>query len=463
MGNLPNAGRFAALRQQMLASVESKKAERKTLKGQRAAEAKAAAKTPRRVKAAAQVKEAVDQILGWQLPVPFTSWVKWYTDQDNVPDYIEHRSVSDWGRIGWDFVKSLDSSLLLAQASLREQYRRYVNQVFSQPIQFSHVEGNAFDKIVAREEWLERQGKHDLGLLGYSAIDRVQIAVHYAWVMRVMRWLEQTGNDEPGKPGSHKAYVQEMGQALRDLRSDDELRAVAELEGRARYTVSKETDSETFPRIRRQSQLEAVTIAARRLELRAEFATFPIATSGYGADWTPAVGDVYRTLHAVTKEGLRKFRNTLEGLTHDGIISDATQFVAGHRQDLVDAGATSKVARLDGSLIRMSAEDELFNRHAFDESYLKRKVAQQILAESSPASVVEVNTSIAAQMLIDGASLLEIRETFSDLSERAFGRLFSDSKILISEVTRSDIFLVKFDQTVRLHEELADSLSAIQG
>ena len=444
----------------MLASVASHKAGRKTLKGQRTAEAKAAVKTPRRVKAAAQVKEAVDQILGWQLPVPFTSWVSWHTD-GNVPDHIVHRSVSDWGRIGWDFVKSLDSSLLLAQASLREQYRRYVNHVFSQPIQFSHVEGNAFDKIVTREEWLERQGKHDLGLLGYSAIDRVQIAVHYAWVMRVMRWLEQTGAD--------KAYVQEMGQALRDLRSDDELRSVAELEGRSRYTVSKETDSENFPRIRKQSQLEVVTIAARRLELRAEFATFPIATSGYAADWTPAVGDVYRALHAVTKEGLRKFRNTLEGLTHDGVISDTTQFVAGHRQDLVEAGATSKIKAHDSSLIRSSVEDELFNKHQFSESHLVRRLAQKQLATQVPASVVEANTSAAAQMLIDGASLLEIREAFSDLSERAFSRLFSDSEILISEVTASDIFLAKLHKTTTIAqliidgETVADIQKMVQG
>lgn len=444
--------RAKALRAQMLASVAPQPAaERKTLKGQRKA-AKAASKVTKRAKSLkVTAAAAVDLAMGWQLPVSFSQWLKWHRSGVDVVD-ADRGLVSDWARVGWDYALSLDSTVLVAQASLRNEYRRYVNSVFSSPIRWSGTDGNAFDKIVRREEALERQGKHDLGLLGYSAIDRAQLAVWYAWVHRVQRWLEQTGAD--------KAYVQEMGQALRDLRSDSELRAVAELEGRSRYIVSGDL-VDSFPRVRKQSQAAEVTKAARWMELRAEYATLPLVvgfstspraeyTEGQPAvafeysSWIPTVGEVYRELFAVTKEGLRAFRNTLEGLTQDGIISDAAQYIASNRHDLAEAGLDRAVARLDKSLERLSAEDELFTRWDFDETFLKRQVASKTALQLPSHTVAEANAKAALQMLVDGASLIELREAYSDLSERAFSQLFRDAQVIMTEVQASDMFLVNW-------------------
>lgn len=446
--------RAQALRAQMLASVSpAVKAARKTVKGQRAA-AKVA-KTAKVAKAtksvAATVKETMTEVLGWAPPVSFSQWLKWHKTE--VVDAIlkVNGTVSDWGRIGWNAVASLDTNELLIQASLRREYQRYVNATFGQAISFFN-DGNAFDKIVRREEWLERQGKHDLGLLGYSAIDRVQIAVHLAWVKNVKRYLTQTGAD--------KSFVKELGQALSDLRTDDELRQLAQLDGRSRYTVSG-TRKDGSPRIRKQSQTEAVTIAARWLELRAEFNALPVAAYAKAAlkavyekdadvvsheisSFLPTVGDVYQQLFAVTKEGMRQFRNTLEGLTQDGVISDATQFIAGHRYDLVSDGMDRMVAKLDASLKRQSAEDELFNRFDLDESFIKRRAVAAVALEMPNHTEAEANAKVAMQMLVEGMSLNDLRESFSDLSEVAFGRLFTDSAIIAEEVQASDIFHVRF-------------------
>jgi len=446
-----NLERLAALRQQMLASVvASPKEAKRSVKAQRKAAKAATSKAAKAAKVVAQVKEAVTEVLGWQLPVSFNQWLKWHKSDVNVVD-ADKRSVSDWARVGWDYAATLGTSTLLAQSTVHAEYRSYVNARFAEPIRFNGTMGNSFEKIVAREEWLEKQGKHDLGLLGYSAIDRVQIAVHYAWVKRVTRWLEQTGAD--------KAYATEMGQALRDLRSDAELREIAELEGRSRYVVSGSTQDE-FPRIRKQSQLEVVTIAARRLELRAEFATFPVAAYAASvgnavytkgelvlpqeySSFLPSVGDVYQALFAVTKEGLRKFRNTLEGLTQDGIISDATQFIAGHRHDLAEAGLDRAVARLDKSLERISAEEEVLGMFDFDMVHVERQAIVKVTQDRSvwlPKTTAEANAAVALQGLVDGETISDLREVFQELKERQFTQLFRDAEIIASDIKALDIF-----------------------
>jgi hypothetical protein len=506
--------RAQALRAQMLASVTpAAKAVRKTVKGQRAAAKVAkAGKVAKATKSAKAVaKETMTEVLGQALPASFSQWLKWQKGI-NLAEFVSSWKLSLFRyAIAGSFKGAVDMfdedtrELFFTYSVLEAEHAAYRNARFNEPIRFNGTEGNAFDKIVARESALEREGKHDLGLLGYSAIDRVQIAVHYAWVKNVIRYLSQTGAYTPVAhfiPGykpvkataltkdekalltqeektalrkeslaqaastkaaniaSGKAYLDELGQALRDLRSDDELRQLAQLASRSRYTVSGE-HANGSPRIRKQSQTEAVIQAARWLELRAEFNAMPVAEyakaalkavyskdvsslSHEASSFLPTVGGVYKEIKAVTKEGMRQFRNTLEGLTQDGVISDATQFIASHRQDLVSDGMDRMVAKLDASLKRLDPEDELFERHNLDESFIKRRAVATVALELPNHTEAEANAKVAMQMLVEGMTLSELRESFSDLSEVAFGRLFTDSAIIAEEVQASDIFRVKF-------------------
>lgn len=466
--------RAKALRAQMLAAVQSKpKAERKARKSSASksvgtVKAKAA-KVAKAIKAADAT--ALSAVAGWQPPVNFSQWLKWHKSGVNLTKVERDRAhVSDWSRIGWDYAMRLSSSVLQLQSKLRTEYIRYVQARFDEPIRWSGTDGNAFDKIVRREAWLERQGKHDLGLLGYSAMDRVQLAVWYATVDRILDWLYQTGASVT------PAYIRNMGRALRDMRSDDELRAIAALDGRSRYILSGE-HSNGFPRIRKQSQAAEVTKAVRWLELRAEFRELPVvvaladeARAQYKegepalpfeySSFIPSIGDVYKKLKAVQRDGLRAFRNTLEGLTFDGLISDAAQYIAGHRHDLQEAGLDRALDRLDKSLDRLPAEEPLFRRWDFDESYLKRRVVAKVALQQPSYTEASANAKVAMQMLVEGATLSELRDdVFADLSARAFSQLFRDAQVIASDVQETDLFLVSWSQ---VSDELSpDTIAAL--
>lgn len=346
----------------------------KTVKGQRNAQVRA-------VKA-----ESAEQVYveGWSLPAAFSIWSRY----ESGTSYQTIERALDAGR----------SDLVIA-------YKRYVNSAFEAPLN-----AVAFDKIVTRESYLERQGKHDLGLLGYSAVDRVQLASFYAFVRQVERWLTQTGASEE--------TADLIGKALRDFRSDDELREDARLGESVRY------DYGTDGRLRRKSQTKQVNDARKFLAARRLFALYPV--SEYAQAWVPSAGAVYREIHAVTREGLRQFRNTLEGLTTEGFITDATMYSASIR--VGEAGSVQM-----GDLVVPSAEDDLFDRITVSETALSRTASlnelRQQLTSMLPA---EIEAFTFLELLLDGMSLVELREVFGTKTERAFTQLVRDAQVIIS-------------------------------
>jgi len=452
MSNSP-IERLLALKQQMQASVVSKpKAAKRTAR--KATKKAITAKVAKRAKVLNAANASVlPEALGWTAPVTFTQWVKWHKTMvvfSNDPMLsIDKAHQPERYRIGQYAKQSADKAVILSQAQLRAEYEKYKQAKFDEPIRWSGTDGNAFDKIVKREAWLETSGKADLGLLGYSAMDRVQLAVWYATVDRICDYLYRTGaSDTPN-------YVREMGQALRDLRSDDELRAVAEHADRTRYTVSG-TYADGFPRLRKETQSEPILLAARRLELRAEFRAMPIfahisgqTRAKYSAtesplpfeysSFTPTVGEVYKKIKAVTRDGLRLFRNTLEGLTLDGMFSDATEYIAGHRRDLAEAALDRALDRHDKSLERLKAEDMATGK--FDTSVVFERAMCQTLADTPSHTVAEANAKVFLQGLVDKYTLIELREVFSELSEYAFGKLKRDAAKLVAEARGSELFL----------------------
>jgi hypothetical protein len=261
---------------------------------------------------------------------------------------------------------------------------------------------------------LERQGKQDLGLLGYSAIDRVQLASWYAFVRQIERWLTQTGASE------ETADV--IGKALRDFRSDDELRDDARLGEAARYEYG------TDGRLRRKSQTKHVNDARKFLAARRLFNLYPV--SEYAQAWVPSVGAVYREVHAVTREGLRQFRNTLEGLTSEGFITDASQYSASVRQG--EAGSV-KVGDLVTSMSVPSVEDELFEYTVVAEQELQRTATLNALrTEVTSMLPAEIEAFTFLELLTEGMSIIELREVFGAKTERAFAALLRDAQYLVS-------------------------------
>jgi len=265
-------------------------------------------------------------------------------------------------------------------------YNKYVRDVFAVPFNQS-----VFDRIVRREYSKQLAGLGDLGLLGYSADDIVDLAVFYAWAERIKSYVRAIGADD--ETAAH------ISQALRDFRSDAELSEVAQLEGDGRYVYGSDN------RLRKQDNSLAVRHARERLALRAE-----LRESGLldGFSYVPTAGEVYRQVKHVFREGMREWRSSLEGLTRDGVLPESVQFSVLKVGDTVDESLFVQTEVSDTSLEREAWIDELKSR-------------ELLPAEAAAAAVTEA--------LYRGYTLQEIRVQMFD-SDRAFSTAIQNAKQL---------------------------------
>jgi hypothetical protein len=307
----------------------------------------------------------VDGNIEWAPPARFDVWVKRNYDVE---------------------LATPNAALDADRADIYLAYDKYVRSVFAVPFNQS-----VFDRIVRREYAKQLAGLGDLGLLGYSADDIVDLAVFYAWAERVKSYVRAIGADD--ETAAH------ISQALRDIRSDAELSEVAKLEGDGRYVYGSDD------RLRKQANSLAVRHARERLALRAE-----LRESGLldGFNYAPTAGEVYRQVKHVFREGMREWRNTLEGLTSDGVIPESVQFSTLQVGNTVDESLFVVTEVVDTSLEREAWIDELKSR-------------ELLPAEAPAAAVVEA--------LYRGYSLNEIREQMF-ASDRDFSNAIKNAKQL---------------------------------
>lgn len=377
-------------------AVDATTTKRKTLKGQR----KAVETKTHKVKVDGHTCSFNEQAVK---PTPFAKCpvcMAFTNEFDSLPATWSLPVAFDlWSKHQGHGYSSVNAALDAGQGQLVVAYDRYVRSTFNEAVSFG--DGSAFDKVVRRQNARQLQGFADLGLLGYSASDVVDLAVLYAWVDRIKVWLLQTGADDE--------TASAISQALRDLRSDDELRDDAKLGQSHRYTFG------TDGRLRKQDNELSVRKARKFLAARRLVKLYPVWA--YATDWLPSVGSVYRQVGHVMKEGLREFRNIKEGLTRDGHLSDAVQFISIEVGDIVEP-------------VIKSVEDTYFEAKVFEEVQLEREV---ILNEylSRPALLpTEAAALTVAALLNNGESLLFIREQFD--TEVAFRRAIADAQQLFA-------------------------------
>ena len=312
------------------------------------------------------------EIEAWAPPVRFDVWVK--------------------SRFGVEFATP-NAALDANRSDVVVAYDKYVSARFDEPFTRS-----AFDRIVRREYAKQVMGLGDLGLLGYSADDIVDIAVFYAWAERVKSYVRAIGADD--ETAAH------ISQALRDGRSDDELKQVAELEADGRIVYGNDD------RLRKQANSAAVRHARERLALRAE-----LRESGLldGFNFTPSTGAVYRQVKHVFREGMRAWRNSIEGLTQDGVLPES-----------IEALADTPIGV--GSVV--SAEQQYFNVVEVDEVQLTRQAWLDAYKSRHDLLPAETTALAVADALTQGFSLYEIREQFT--SDRAFSTAVNNAKQLFA-------------------------------
>lgn len=298
---------------------------------------------------------------GWAPPAAFDVWVKRNFDAK----FSSPAAAHDAGR----------SDVVLA-------YERYVRDVFG--LTFTK---SAFDRIVRREQVKQAQGLGDLGLLGYSADDIVDLALLYAWAEHIKHYVISIGAD--AETAAH------ISQALRDTRSDDELAVIAELEADGRYAYGSDG------RLRKQANSLAVRHARERIALRAELKESGLLDQF--STYVPTAGQVYRQVKHVFREGMREWRSTIEGLSRDGVLPES-----------IDALADTPLGV--GSVV--SAEAQYFTSTTVDETHLTREAWLDAYKAKHDLLPAEATALAVTEALIKGWSLYEVREQFP--TERAF-------------------------------------------
>jgi hypothetical protein len=339
---------FTSLEAKVVASPSTTK--RKTVKGQRSA-AKAAAKvaaskqhtchTPEFDElehtcgacAAWDSKQVTDRASTWNPPLNFGAWVK----KQHGIGYLKTEGAARKG----GFVE------------LADEYKDYVNDVFAEP-----ATQHLIDRIVRREIARQRWGKHDLGLLGYSPEDIVSMALWRAYVNALVDAIVVAHDLDWDKD-----TIDQAKSTLRDYRMADDLSVAAKLGEMHRFIFDEKRG-----RLRRQDQTSAVRKARTGLELRDQLAAF-IAASDV-SNVLPTAGAVYREVPKVFREGFKAFNNVLNGMTTEGLHSDALMLEAIQVGDLVD-----------------SAEDVVMHRITLDEVKLDReRMLDELLAKPELSS-----------------------------------------------------------------------------
>jgi hypothetical protein len=416
-------------------------AKRKSVKAQRNAESALARK------AALESAFIKEELLPWTPPMSFKDWAK-----DN----------------GLGSFKTPKAAIEAGFPVLVDQYKEYKDEVFNAPITSLGAFERILRKQIARERW---DSKANLGLLGYSADDLVQLAVIAAWANLVATALIELGYGadhsvtqpkltKDGTPVLNEDGTQKMTRkvclcmacevrrALTDRRSDKDLALDAHGHGQKRYVYVPSTG-----RFRTQEPLAATKKAQRLIEARAFYKAH--ADQLNAATLVPSVGAVYREVAKVRAEGLRQFSNTLEGLTPDGTMDTIERDIASNRTDLLDLGMDKLVTKLDRSLSRHDAyfgwssydteaierEYEVINREAGLKVLKLRKERQDLLpAEADALTFIEELRN--GQELWDIMAAFKLVAELQGTSVPQLSTLAKDSKLIMSEAQASDDFLI---------------------
>jgi hypothetical protein len=409
-------------------------AKRKSVKAQRNAELALAKK-------AALESAFIKEELVWAPPMSFKDWAK----SNGLGSFRTPKAAIEAGF-----------------PVLVEQYAEYKDEVFNAPISEAGTLERILRKQLARESW---DSKANLGLLGYSAEDIVQLAVISVWAGMVATAFIELGYgpdhsvtqpklnkdgtpvlDEDGTPKLTRKVCLcmpcEVRRALTDRRSDKDLALDAHGHGQKRFVYVPSTG-----RFRAQEPLAATKKAQRLIEARAFYKAH--AAEINPSTLVPSVGAVYREVAKVRAEGLRQFSNTLEGLTPDGTMDTTERDIASHRQDLVDIGMDKLVTKLDRSLSR---HDAYFGWSSYDTEAMEREYevinreagikVLRLRADRKELLPAEADALTFIEALKEGYSLWDIQAAFGLNDVRGINTLARDAELIMSEAQASDDFLI---------------------
>jgi hypothetical protein len=322
-----------------------------------------------------ETKQLPDARRTWNPPMTFAAWV---SNKHDI-GYLKTEGAARKG----GFVE------------LADEYREYVNSVFNEP-----ATEHLLERIVRREVAKQRQGKNDLGLLGYSPEDIVSLALWRAYV-KVLVDSVVADLDLDWDAATLKAARATM----RDYRGAAELSRVAQFGQFTRYVFDENRGKRGA--LRRQTMAAPVRRARTGLELRETIVRSEFYRN-HAADLLPSAGAVYLEVGKVYREGFKQFNRVLEGLTPEGVFSESLIY------DAIQVG----------DLLVNSAESEYFIKYELDELKVDRAEMLQEYLNKAELGKAESNAVAFAQCLVQGYSLTELE---SELGKPCFNRYYKDA------------------------------------
>jgi hypothetical protein len=374
-----------ALRQRIVAGAiaSDKVAGKATAKGQR--------------KLLAQVgKPAQIEKLVWSAPVGFAI----FCESESLPftSIVEAMQVAQSGS---------NADALVAMYAIKS-HSAYRSERFDEAFTVSDI-----DRLVKREIGYQRFGGIELGLGGYSADDVVQMAIVRSWNDALVRLLVGTGQLDRAEADVYKQALNKR--SLADFADAIEASDFVRYDVRERdgfLSIVKRDASRMNERIVRQA--EAFSILVDTLNEQASRIEFTI-------------GDVYRNILKVRRDGVAAIRRMLEGLTADGTFTAGSEFTASEKATYEFRSAVN--ANLEQSLIVASTESDFISK-SFTVQDERAELIEALLATDLVPAEAEAVAFIA--LLNDGYSISELKEeVFSDLSPRRFGSMVKTAQTLV--------------------------------
>jgi hypothetical protein len=374
-----------ALRQRIVAGAiaSDKVAGKATAKGQR--------KLLARVGKPVQIEKLV-----WSAPVGFAI----FCESESLPftSIVEAMQVAQSGS---------NADALVAMYAIKS-HSAYRSERFDEAFTVSDI-----DRLVKREIGYQRSGGIELGLGGYSADDVVQMAIVRSWNDALVRLLVGTGQLDRAEADVYKQALNKR--SLIDFADAIEASDFVRYDVRERdgyLSIIKRDASKMNERIVRQA--EAFSILVDSLNEQASRIEFTI-------------GDVYRNILKVRRDGVASIRRMLEGLTADGTFTAGSEFTASEKATYAFRSAVD--ANLEQSLLVASAESDFISRH-FSVQDERQELIESLLATDLVPAEAEAVAFIA--LLNEGYSISELKEeVFSDLSPRRFGSMVKTAQTLV--------------------------------
>jgi hypothetical protein len=319
-------------------------------------------------------KQLPDARRTWNPPMNFNAWAK--------------------AKYGMLF-KSQQSAEKKGFTDIVEAYSEYVNSVFNEP-----ATEHLLERIVRREVAKQRQGKNDLGLLGYSPEDIVSMALWRAYVnVLVDSVVADLDLDWDA------ATIRAARATMRDYRSGAELSRIAQFDQFTRYVFDEKRGKRGG--LRRQTMAAPVRNARTGLELRETILRSEFYRN-HAADLLPSAGAVYREVGKVYREGFKQFNRVLEGLTPEGVFSESLVY------DAIQVG----------DLLVNGPESEYFIKYELEELKVDRAEMLQEYLSKSELGAAEAKAVAFVHCLNEGYSLAELE---SELGTSLFNRSYKDA------------------------------------